>query len=285
MIVRYDIKRIEEFISDFYNMTGITISFWDAEMNQLAFAPKDMPTFCRLIKSVPKGKKSCLFCDKRLIEECSKNRTPVTARCHAGLIDTAVPIIYKNQILAFILFGQIKDVRLTGNDDMLLLKSVSEDLKIPIQRLQNAYAALKSLEPYVIKSTTNILAFATLELLTSKTIDLSDHTFVTRINEYISENLQNPICVATICDEFEISKNRLYSLWKKHFNETIGDYILRIRMEKAKKLLTNTDEKISAICIKVGIPDYNYFSKLFKKFYGISCSEYRKKFPLILGDS
>ena len=77
-------------------------------------------------------------------------------------------------------------------------------------------------------------------------------------------------------------KNRLYSLWKKRFNVPIGDYILRLRMEKAKKLLTNDDDKINQVCIKVGIPDYNYFSKVFKSYYGLSPREYRKRFPLVL---
>ena len=59
---------------------------------------------------------------------------------------------------------------------------------------------------------------------------------------------------------------------------TIGDYILERRMKRAKKLLLQGDDKINVVCEKVGIPDYNYFSKVFKKFYSISPSGFRKRY-------
>ena len=282
MVVKYDIGKIKTFLSDFYNMTGLTISLWDADMNQLAFAPQEMPEFCKLIKSIPLGKKRCLTCDKKLIIQCNKALTPITSKCHAGLIDTAMPIIYKDQVLAFVLFGQIKDASLSDTEIDDLLYWLSNELRLPHSVLTKAYAPLKNLKPHVIQSTANILYYATLQLFVSKAIDLTENKLIAAINEYLISNIHNPLSISVLCSEFQISKNRLYSLWKRHFNITIGDYILQLRMEKAKSLLTNDDDKIYQICAKVGIPDYNYFSKLFKNYYGYSPREYRKRFPLIL---
>ena len=263
-------------------MTGLTISFWDADMNQLAFMPQEMPAFCKLIKSIPEGKKACLTCDKKIIAECNEKKAPITAKCHAGLIDTAIPILYENHTFGFILFGQIKDYCLTDYGAEDLLHALSQKLSLPYEKLSAAYLSLKKLPPEVVHSTTNILRYATLQLLTSKTISLSDHTLINQINEYLLSNLHSPLSVSLICEEFGISKNRLYSLWKKSFDVTVGEYILNLRLEKAKNLLTNTDAKVHDICATIGISDYNYFSKLFKKHYGLSCREYKKQFPLIL---
>ncbi|MEE1013598.1 MAG: PocR ligand-binding domain-containing protein [Clostridia bacterium] len=282
MIIKYDISKIKAFLSDFHNMTGLTISFWDAEMNQLAFTPQEMPSFCRLIKSISAGKKRCLVCDKKLLVECSKKLVPISSKCHAGLVDTAMPVIYNEQILAFILFGQTKDSTLSPQETENLLLHLSKDLNLPHSALTDAYSPLKTLLPHVIQSTANILHAATIQLFAGKTIDMTDNKLIAAINEYLINNIQNPLSIPILCEEFQISKNRLYALWKKHFNITIGDYILQLRMKKAKNLLTNDDEKINQICIKVGIPDYNYFSKLFKSYYGFSPREYRKRFPLIL---
>lgn len=282
MILKYDLDKIKAFLTDFHNMTGLTVSFWDAEMNQLAFMPPQMPEFCKLIKQVPEGKKACLTCDKRLIAECNNQMKPITAKCHAGLVDTAMPIIYKEKPLGFILFGQIKDGSLTHEESHRLLKQKSNEFSLSCEKLETAYNAMKKLQPEAIESTANILYYATLQLLISKTIDLGDHTLINQIDEYLLSNLANPLSVSIICEEFKISKNRLYSLWKKHFDVTIADYILHLRLEKAKHFLANTDLKVHHICTRVGIPDYNYFSKLFKKHYGYSCREYRKQFPLIL---
>lgn len=282
MVLKYDFNKIKAFLTDFHNMTGLTVSFWDAQMNQLAFMPQEMPTFCKLIKNIPEGKKACLTCDKRLIAECNNQMKPISAKCHAGLMDTAMPIIYKEKTLGFILFGQVIDGSLSSEETKELLEQLSKKLSLSYNELQKAYTAMKKLEPKTIHSTANILYYATLQLLISKTIDLGDHTLINQIDEYLMSNLQNQLSISIICEEFKISKNRLYSLWKKHFELTIADYILHARLEKAKHLLVNTDLKVHHICTQVGIPDYNYFSKLFKKHYGYSCREYRKQFPLNL---
>ena len=200
----------------------------------------------------------------------------------AALIDTAMPIIHNDQILAFVMFGQIKDLNLDKKQTDELLNRLSKELRLSEQALRTSYEPLKALSPDVIQSTARILYAATLSLFPDKTIDLTENKLITAINEYLITNIQNSLSVPVLCDEFRISKNRLYSLWKKHFNLPIGDYILRLRMEKAKELLTNDDDKFNQVCIKVGIPDYNYFSKVFKSYFGISPREYRKRFPLVL---
>ncbi|MBO5408571.1 MAG: PocR ligand-binding domain-containing protein [Clostridia bacterium] len=282
MVLKYDLDKIKSFLTDFHNMTGLTVSFWDAEMNQLAFMPRKMPAYCQLIKQVPSGKKACLTCDKKLIVECNRQLKPITAKCHAGLVDTAMPIMYQDKPLGFILFGQIKDGSITREESQTLLRELSKKLNLSEEKLTEAYQSAKKLLPQAIESTANILHYATLQLLISKTIDMGDHTFINQIDEYLKQNLENPLSVSEICEEFGISKNRLYALWKKHFNVTVAEYILNLRLEKAKHLLTDTDLRVHTICSMVGIPDYNYFSKLFKKHCGYSCRDYRKQFPLIL---
>lgn len=67
----------------------------------------------------------------------------------------------------------------------------------------------------------------------------------------------------------------------KTFKSEIGDspihYLIRVRMEKAKELLSeNLELPISEIAESVGYEDAFHFSKLFKKTYGISLSKYRE---------
>lgn len=281
MVIKYDVEKIKSFLSDFYNMTGLTVSFWDKDMNQLAYAPQEMPQFCKLIKESKIGKKRCLMCDKKLIEECNITHLPTRHKCHAKLIDTAVPIIYKEKVVAFVLFGQIREdeTERDSNDELL---GLSNDLDLDYEKLSKAYKNVRIMKHEAIQSTANILRAAIMQFFTSKSIELTEDDFIEEVNEFLINNIQNELSIPIICKRFQISKNKLYLLWKKHFDITIGDYILKLRMEMAKTLLTNSDEKIQKISVKSGIPDYNYFSKLFKRYYGCSPSEYRKKFPFIL---
>jgi YesN/AraC family two-component response regulator len=48
-------------------------------------------------------------------------------------------------------------------------------------------------------------------------------------------------------------------------------------MDRAKELMKDDENKLEAISFEVGYDDYNYFSRVFRRFEGVSPSEYRKK--------
>lgn len=135
----------------------------------------------------------------------------------------------------------------------------------------------------VIDSSLYILEAAIPYLFSSSYINYTDNELICMIDAYINENITEKLTASDICDEFRISKTRLYSLSESWHGKSLGKYILDKRMKKARMLLTNTDDAVSKICIDVGIPDYNYFSKVFKRYYGVPPKQYRKQFPLILG--
>lgn len=95
------------------------------------------------------------------------------------------------------------------------------------------------------------------------------------IEEFIRQNYQNEINLQEIADRFFFSREYISRKFKQEFNDTITDYVIKIRMEKAKELLENSHLKIYEIANHVGYRDEKYFSKLFKKLIGIRPNEYR----------
>ena len=57
-------------------------------------------------------------------------------------------------------------------------------------------------------------------------------------------------------------------MFKSEMNMTLTEYITQYRMQKAKHLLSSSDEKLQTIAEKVGYNDVSYFSNVFKKYYG-----------------
>lgn len=88
---------------------------------------------------------------------------------------------------------------------------------------------------------------------------------------YIDSNLD----IKKIADAVNLSPNYLCSIFKQNTQSTINDFIIQIRLEKAKKLLSTSKLRLYEISSKVGIPDPNYFSALFKQKCGMTPSEYR----------
>ena len=80
-----------------------------------------------------------------------------------------------------------------------------------------------------------------------------------------------------IADQVHLSANYVSTLFKKHSGMNISDYIIKIRMEHAAGLLSATNFKTYEIAERVGYTNSQYFSVLFKKFYGMTPKEYRNQ--------
>lgn len=96
-----------------------------------------------------------------------------------------------------------------------------------------------------------------------------------KIEEYLRANYQQEITLQEIADRFYLSREHISRKFKQEYHETITDYVTRIRMEKAKELLANPRSKIYEIAYHIGYHNEKYFSKVFKKFYGVTPNEYR----------
>jgi two-component system, response regulator YesN len=98
------------------------------------------------------------------------------------------------------------------------------------------------------------------------------------IEKYLQENFDRDVKLQEISEHFYISREYISRKFKQEFNENISDYIVRIRMEKAKSLLKNSQLKIYEIANMIGYQDDKYFRKVFKKVEGITPNEYRAEY-------
>ena len=113
-------------------------------------------------------------------------------------------------------------------------------------------------------------------LRSSSAIEIEFGSFITQTTEYINTHLQENLNIASICATFHVSKNYLYEAFRSTFNCTVNEYISSQRLKQATSLLEETEEPIYRIAEMVGIDNYTYFCKLFKRKMGISPTEYRK---------
>jgi len=73
-----------------------------------------------------------------------------------------------------------------------------------------------------------------------------------------------------------VGPNKLISQFKAFFGESIHNYVVKVRMKKAKGLLEESDLPITETCALVGYGDHSGFSRAFKKVYGITPSKIRR---------
>ena len=101
-----------------------------------------------------------------------------------------------------------------------------------------------------------------------------DNEFVERINSLINENMDNSdFSIADITKALGISRSLLHIKMKTFFNTSMTDYIKQCRMTKACELL-RSGLNVSETAYSTGFSDPNYFTKVFKKTYGMPPTEF-----------
>jgi len=99
---------------------------------------------------------------------------------------------------------------------------------------------------------------------------------VEEVKAYIIKNLDKNITLTDISDKFFINPYYFSQLFKKKNGDTYQNYLTNLRIQRAEKLLRETDLKIYEVCEMVGYTDTNHFSKLFERIIGVKPGEFRK---------
>lgn len=100
---------------------------------------------------------------------------------------------------------------------------------------------------------------------------------VLSVIEYVSENYASPINLPDIAGYTNLSVEYICRLFKKETGKNIVDYINEVRINKAKAFLDSKSYKIYEVADMVGIQNTQYFSTMFKKYTGMTASEYAKR--------
>ncbi|MCI9659030.1 MAG: response regulator [Lachnospiraceae bacterium] len=90
----------------------------------------------------------------------------------------------------------------------------------------------------------------------------------------IEENYGMRLGLDGFSDRFRLTPEYLSNLFAKETGMTFSNYLKKVRIEKAKELILNTDMKIYEVAYSVGYPDQKYFSKVFKEYTGVSAKQY-----------
>ncbi|HXB42916.1 MAG TPA: substrate-binding domain-containing protein [Puia sp.] len=105
-----------------------------------------------------------------------------------------------------------------------------------------------------------------------------DRKFINAFTSIVENNLSNEnFSVDDICKEIGISRVQLYRKVKALIGYNVNDYILNVRLQKAKFLLVDLQYSISEVAFKVGFSSQAYFATVFKSKFSVTPSEYREK--------
>lgn len=97
------------------------------------------------------------------------------------------------------------------------------------------------------------------------------------VYDYLEKNYASDITLDSIADKLDISRSYLSRYFKEKTGDYFVDYVNSVRIDKAKNLLLQPDIRIQDAAQLVGYQNANSFNRMFKKFTGLTPSEFRKQ--------
>ena len=183
-----------------------------------------------------------------------------------------VPIVKEKRILGYIILGRIRCEHSFDSVKKCIMW-LDEDESF----LKESFLKQVFYDRHQIESIASMVTAVTSLIVSENMVMEKKNQFAVEIEKFISDNIGKALCVKLLCEEFHISKNVLYELFRYEFGCTVTEKIVSMRMEKAKSMLIGTSLPITDIVEQCGISNYTYFFRLMKERENITPMQYRKR--------
>ncbi|BCZ48775.1 DNA-binding response regulator [Clostridium gelidum] len=186
------------------------------------------------------------------------------------------------------LFRKIEDLLLPFNKYRIYLMEIMTSLLKLVQAYNldideifgkdfNCYSYLETFDSmhdvkaWFIKKSIKVSSFIKKERINSSML------LVEKAKQYVKDNYSDyDVSVEKLCAQLHVSPTYFSTIFKRETEMNFVNFLTTVRLEQAVKLLNTTDDKTYMIADKVGYPEANYFSYVFKRKFGVSPSKYRK---------
>lgn len=199
------------------------------------------------------------------------------------ITDIRMPRMGGLELAAFV-HNNIADtdiIFLTGYDEFDYARAavragVADYLLKPLQDAE-LHAILDKLARKKVSERTEVVPPESVQPATDSFSEEGDPSIlVQRARDYIQMNYSKPISLNEVANALNVNPAYLSSVFKSERGEPYSKYLLRLRMERAARLLrTHNAAKISDIAFEVGYLSVKHFDAVFKKYYGVTPNIYR----------
>lgn len=275
MNVLFDYERLLPLLSSLYTLSGIRADLYDYNFSEVCVNDELAPPFCAMINACPEGHRRCIRCDREAIIQAKSGR-PVFYRCHAGICESILSICQGSTPLAFLFCGQ----HLDDTDLEAQWQRTRETLDWypgDMEALRRAFFQFRRYSAKEISAYGEILTALARYIQLEGIILSSEQTDLQRLETYLDQHYTEKLSLDSIASQLGIGRTKLCALAKElSGGSTLSKMITNRRIDAAKDLLRQGEAPVSAVAEKVGISDYNYFTKVFRAATGMTPSDYRR---------
>lgn len=275
MEIDHPLDKLQALLQRFSQLTGIWCCIADASGVPILL-PASNVHFCSRMQRLGEGRARCLSCMQNQALLANRSRELYhTERCHAGINETVVPIYHRGEWIANAIFVFLP-IRHSPEHAWRKSRMDLGWLANP-ETLRKSFLRIRQLSVQDISACAEMLHTGITAIYAESDPHAATCGVEKQLENYINSNYYEKLTLEGIAKALSVSKTKLCSITAMH-GSTVMTLVNNRRLEEAKRLLRSTDLYIYEVSEKVGVPDQNYFSKLFRAYVGETPREYQKRF-------
>lgn len=262
-------RKVSEIFDLYTELHGIRISLFNPDGTLIYPDPDGRPDcgHCRLLRQQLGMDSKCRALDQKMMEQALARGEMVTYTCHAGMIEVVAPLFVDGEVAGFVMPGQFRSEATPAQSPYLHLGG---------EKLQAEYEQTPIYPEEKIEILLSLFQLLIEFIISKQLIHHKDYDLVHPVIEAIQDNPKCDLSLNAAAQLVGRSPSTVSRLFKKMTGHSFKQYQTAHRMElAAQRLRTLSNHPIGDIARSIGYDDPLYFSRAFRKFYGLSPSQYR----------
>jgi len=280
-----DMLRRSRLFRDYENVftkaTGLPLTLRPLEFWQLAHhGKKNENPFCALLAERPATLAVCLEAHDDMIKHT--DGIPHSITCPFGLTETAIPVKLGSEIIGYLRIGQVLR-HLPIKSETTKVSRVLEQCGVPFKgEIRKAWDKNPLIPPDKYNAIVRLLSFFAEQLsgLTNQIVverRNAEPPLVQKARDYIDKHKMDSLSLGTVAKAAGASVFHFCKVFHKATGLKFTDYVARVRLEDARTKLLNPNRRVSEVAYDVGFQSLTQFNRMFKRVFGQSPSEFRKR--------
>ena len=271
---------IKQLLESLYIATGLVVRLYDEQFRTIMSFGKTQP-LCLMTHSSEYVRAAtplitrCYGFDDECNARAREKGDVYVKTCPLGFYSATCPIYDSRGLVGFLQMGDM--LIDTEEARQYALETALSYLPCEQDRILEKLNAAPCCPPEKLEAIPAILRAVCGYIELKDLFPTDEITLGQLIKQYVQQHLRSKLALSDIAMNLHCSTSTLTKTFRREYGITIVQYINQQRLEKASRLLSNTDLPIGTICEKCGFSGGEYFSALFKKTYGVSPLAHRRQ--------
>ena len=270
-----NINEIRKILMNFHLISGTEVALFDNKFHCILSIIQNNRHFCHSIHKNRKCTEMCIASDLNCFREVEKCGKMITYTCPFGFFSACAPVFKNEKIIGYLTFAPAIEIR-KHCDETPVKNVLNIDEKANANQLKNLVKKIPHYTEESLNAYSEILQMISDKIEEDDLISNEEMSFSSSIKNYLDNNYRNKITLSELSLNFHCSTVTLTQHFKHKYGISIIQYVNSKRLKLAEKLLKEKTYSISYISEYCGFKDVEYFSRMFKKEYGLSPSNWIK---------